>query len=95
VPVTPATPAEPVTPVAPTPVAPTPVAPSPTVNPGQKGNFDFLEYKEEDWKSGGSAQADRDATVLNIFEILGDKEVTTYYKVGAVMVSVMQYFYKR
>lgn len=56
---------------------------------------DVLEYKEEDWVSGGSAQADRDAAVLGIFDILKSNEMTSMYKVGAVMVSCMQYFYKR
>ena len=55
----------------------------------------FFEYHEEDWKSGGSAQADRDTAVLNIFDILGEQNQSTYYKVGAVMVTAMQYFYKR
>lgn len=56
---------------------------------------DVLEYKDEDWASGGSAQADRDTTVIGIFDILKSEEMTSGYKVGAVMVSCMQYFYKR
>lgn len=56
---------------------------------------DVLEYKDQDWASGGSAQADRDTTVIGIFDILKSEEMTSGYKVGAVMVSCMQYFYKR
>ena len=56
---------------------------------------DVLEYKDQDWASGGSAQADRDNAVIGIFDILKSEEMTSGYKVGAVMVSCMQYFYKR
>jgi hypothetical protein len=56
---------------------------------------DVLEYKDQDWASGGSAQADRDTAVIGIFDILKSEEMTSGYKVGAVMVSCMQYFYKR
>jgi hypothetical protein len=48
-----------------------------------------LKYKEEDWASGGSAQADRDTAVLGIFDMLKSDEMSSMYKVGAVMVTCM------
>ena len=76
---------------------PSPV-PTPQIREEDKKKLTFkdvLEYKDEDWASGGSAQADRDTTVIGIFDILKSEEMTSGYKVGAVMVSCMQYFYKR
>lgn len=72
--------------------------PNPTVTEKDKKKLTFkdvLEYKEEDWETGGSAQEDRDTAVLGIFDILKSEEMTSMYKVGAIMVSCMQYFYKR
>lgn len=76
--------------------APVPIKPEVIEKEKKKLTFkDVLEYHEDDWASEGSAQADRDTAVIGIFDILKSNEMTTTYKVGAVMVSCMQYFYKR
>jgi len=56
---------------------------------------DLLIYKAEDWEPGPSEKADRYVMINKIMSTWRDINLSVLAKVGAVLVLVAQYYYKR